>query len=424
MRLWPRSLFGRTALLIAAVVLLSQMLSAALLYYSYSGARLERAAFTLATEFKILALALDTLPAPRREQYIRELAVQHKVLVLPGTDTPDARTPDSYAVRVFEKSFRAQFDQPVSLRWQRGRLWLAWPPAQANVWIGVPFVPRKRELFWRVVGVWLVFGGMVGALGALLVVRYINRPLHTLARAAVQVGQGETPRDLPQGGPTEIAALSRAFNQMARDVQRLSADRVLLLAGVSHDLRTPLARLRLALEMLGDNTDATLTQGMIQDIDDMDRIIEQFIAYVRDGEMESACATDLNDLVQTTAARYLRQGHVIALDLAPLPVLAMRSVAMQRLLANLIDNALRHGGGEIEVRTRMHDGRTALSVLDRGPGPATMPPNDQASAYRPRLGLVVVERIAQLHQGRLQLLVRDGGGLEARVEFALPVCAM
>jgi two-component system osmolarity sensor histidine kinase EnvZ len=281
-------------------------------------------------------------------------------------------------------------------------------------------VPQERELFWQVAGAWLVLGGALSVLGALWMARRINRPLRTLAHAAIQVGHGETPHDLPERGPTEIAALSRAFNQMTRDVQRLTAERTLLLAGVSHDLRTPLARLRLALEMLDENADTALKQGMVQDVDDMDRIIEQFLAYVRDGEMESVRQADLNELVQATGARYLRQGHAIALDLTPLPLLAMRTVAMQRLVSNLIDNALRHGGGTVEVRTHMFDGRIALSVLDRGPGLPSMPSDNQAFSHRLHLGLVVVERIAQLHHGRLQLLPRDGGGLEARVELAVP----
>lgn len=417
MTLWPRSLFGRTALLIAGVVLLSQILSVAFLYYSYTGARLERTASMLAIEFKTLALAIETMPLPQREQYIRELAIRHDVLVLPGTEAPGILAPDNYVVRIFEKFFRAQFDRPVTLRWQRGRLWLAMPSAQTNVWIGMPFMPLKRELFWQVAGAWLVLGGALGILGALWIARRINRPLRTLADAARQIGRGETPHDLAESGPTEIATVSRTFNQMAHNVQRLTADRTLLLAGVSHDLRTPLARLRLALEMLGDNADVTLIQGMVQDVDDMDHIIEQFLAYVRNGEMEAVRQADLNELIEATTARYQRQDQCIALDLLPLPLLAMRRVAMQRLISNLIDNALRHGGGEVEVQTRLVDGRIYLSVLDRGPGLAATELNDQTSSFGSRLGLVVVERIAQLHQGRCQLLAREGGGLEARVEL-------
>lgn len=424
MKLWPRSLFGRTALLVAGIVVLSQVVSAVLLYSIYMGTRLERMAAMVATEFKTIGHALEIMPRAERAQYVVALRVNQDIDFRPGAATPGVPTPARFAARRFERFLGAQFAQPVTIRWQRARLWLAWPPAdsatQAQIWIGLPFAPLERDL-WRVAFVWLGLGGALGLLGALWIARRINRPLRTLTHAAAQLGRGDTPHDLPERGPSEIAALSRTFNQMARDVQRLTAERTLLLAGVSHDLRTPLARLRLALEMLGDKSEAALTEGMVQDVDDMDRIVEQFLAYVRDGEMETVRPSDLNELIHASAARYRRQGHALTLDLTPLPPLALRVTAMQRLLSNLIDNALRHGGGNVEVRTRLLDTHVVLSVLDRGPGLAQQ--NMRASRQGFGLGLVVVERIAQLHRGALQLRAREGGGVEARVELPLTASA-
>lgn len=212
---------------------------------------------------------------------------------------------------------------------------------------------------------------------------------------------------------TEVETVGHALETMTpaqreRYIEALKAGLdiqvILLLAGVSHDLRSLWARLRLALEMLGDKADATLQQGMVQDIDDMDRIVEQFLAYVRDGDIESVRQTDLNELVRSTAARYQRQGHHVGLDLTSLPPLALRATAMQRLLSNL-------------VHTRLNNETILLSVLGRGPGLSASEPG---VAQRSRLGLIGAERIAQLHRSKLQLLPREGGGLEARVELALP----
>lgn len=417
MRLWPRSLFGRTALLVAGVVALSQLLSAWLLYSLYADARVERAAGVLAREFKAVTLALDSMSPPQREAYSRALAAAHDIRVEPATTTPGNAPPDRLSARQLERALRAQFAEPIVVRWESTRLWLAGPSEPPRAWIGLPILPLEHEL-GRIAGVWLGIGGVLGLFTALWLARRINQPMRTLTRAAAQLARGERPHELPEHGPSEIAAVSRAFNQMAHAIERLTTDRTLLLAGVSHDLRTPLARLRLALEMLGTDADARLKEGMAQDVDDMDRIVEQFLAYVRDGEIETVRTGDLNELINASAARYRRQGRTVMLDLVALPALPLRVTAMQRLLTNLVDNALYHGGGKVEVRTRFGDTRIALSVLDRGPG--LPPPDTRMSRTRVGLGLVVVERIAQLHQGRLQLLPRDGGGLEARVELPLP----
>jgi two-component system, OmpR family, osmolarity sensor histidine kinase EnvZ len=418
-RLVPRSLFGRTALVIIALVVLSQLLSATLLYFYYIGSRLERAAHVTGIEVKTLTLALRLLPPSQKERFIRELEQEQNIHILSGQETPVGIKLNTRAIRNFEELLGAQFERPVEIRWQKGLMWVRWQDEGSAIWIGLPRLPADREFYWPVAG-WLLPGGLFGLLGALWIALRINRPLRALSQSSTLLGRGETPHDLAETGATEIASLNRVFNQMARDIQRLTADRILLLAGISHDLRTPLSRLRLSIEMLGDNTDEMLKQGMVQDIDDMDHIVEQFLAYIRDGEIEAVRQGDLNEIIQATASRYLRQGHTLVLDLQPLPSLPLRVVAMQRLLANLIDNALKHGGGKIEIRTRLLDGRILLSVLDRGPGIHLPPPGKGMSTYRARLGLVVVERIAQLHQGRLQLMVRDGGGLEARVELSLP----
>jgi two-component system osmolarity sensor histidine kinase EnvZ len=216
---------------------------------------------------------------------------------------------------------------------------------------------------------------------------------------------------------------------MAADLARLDADRALLLAGVSHDLRTPLARLRLGLEMVGAS-DPKLKANMVQDVEDMDAAIGQFFDFARDENKEPATAdADLNAIVRRAAARRTPAGHAPPqLDLGVVPPLALRSVAIERLVGNLIENAVRHGGEEVSIRTRAEGNEVVLSVLDRGPG---IPPREVERLMQPftrldvargtpgaGLGLAIVDRIARLHGGRVELLPRAGGGTEARV--ALP----
>ena len=202
---------------------------------------------------------------------------------------------------------------------------------------------------------------MLSVAGAFLIVARINRPLRELARATAAIGRGETPQPVAEeSGPAEIRTLARAFNQMTNDLKRIDADRALLLAGVSHDLRTPLARIRLGVERLGDKADATLIYGMVQDIEDIDAAINQFPDFARvTGEQSAASEVDLERLVHSVVERYQQQGKPVRARLAGVPQLQMKT-AIRRLLTNLIDNALRHGGTEVEVQTavkrRMQDG--------------------------------------------------------------------
>ena len=218
---------------------------------------------------------------------------------------------------------------------------------------------------------------------------------------------------------------------MARDVRSLDADRKLLLAGISHDLRTPLARLRLGIEMLPSGGDASLGAGMVQDIADMDAIIDQFLGYVREGSNEEApIDTDLGAAVRAVVERYERRGQPVHAQADEMPKVRLRPLSFQRLLSNLIDNALRHGGSAVEIRAgRTGASNVQVSVLDRGPG---IPEAQRARMLQPfqriggartdpgsGLGLAIVDRIARLHGGRVLLEDREGGGLKVTVELPM-----
>jgi two-component system osmolarity sensor histidine kinase EnvZ len=231
-------------------------------------------------------------------------------------------------------------------------------------------------------------------------------------------------------GPSEIQTLASAFNRMAADLKRLDEERTLLLAGVSHDLRTPLSRIRLGLELMDDKGDAALKAGMVQDIGDIDAAINQFLDFARVSDGEAVVADgDLNAIVREACERYARSGKAVTTQLETLPPLRLRPLAAQRLIANLVENALRHGNGQVEVTTAVQNGSAVLEVLDRGSG---IPAGEAERMLQPftrldtarsgsgtGLGLAIVDRIARLHGGSVQLLARVGGGLRARVELPL-----
>lgn len=434
--LLPRSLLWRTVLVLAVLLVVSQVVLFQLFRVSDRGPRARQLAEQIASVVNLSRAALSAAQPAERFALLEALSQREGIRV--HTEAPvDVPDRPSFEERPFLPLLRAEVSrligEPTRIEFRRRpvpALWVAFRVADRPYWVSIPrarIVERPFPWHW-VAWVVVVFG--LSSLGATLIISRINRPLRTLAMAATQIGRREPVAPLPERGPTEIRALARAFNDMAADLARLDQDRALLLAGVSHDLRTPLARLRLGLEMVGEG-DAKLKADMVQDIEDMDAAIGQFLDFARDESVEPVTASsDLNALVRHAAERRTPLGHALPnLELAPVPGLALRPLAMERLIGNLVENAARHGAGEVTIRTHADGGEVILTVLDRGPG---IPPGEAARLLKPftrldvargtpgaGLGLAIVDRIARLHGGRIELAPRAGGGTEARV--TLPI---
>ncbi len=304
--------------------------------------------------------------------------------------------------------------------------------AGTGYWVGFPLPPRPQaEDLPSRAALWSLMLAAVLVAAAFVFARYLARPLRELNATVERVGRGETPAPLPESGPSEIASLNRGFNRMTANLRQLEHDRALLLAGVSHDLRTPLARLRLGIEM--EARDEATRTGMIDDIEEMDRIIGQFLEFARTDADAAPEPRDANEIVRGCVERYARAGKDVRFAAGALPLAPLRPTAFSRLVTNLIDNALAYGAPPVEVTTAALDGRIVLDVADRGPGIAPdqverlKQPFTRASAARANaagvagagLGLAIVDRVARLHGGTLDLLPRDGGGTIARVSIPL-----
>jgi two-component system osmolarity sensor histidine kinase EnvZ len=437
--LLPRSLLWRTVLVLALLLVGSQVALFQLFRVSDRGPRARQLAEHIASVVNLSRTALASAQPSERLALLEALSQREGIRVHthPPADAPDR---PSLEERPFLPLLRLEVSrligEPTQIEF-RGRpvpaLWVAFRVADQPFWVSIPRARIIQRPFpWHWVA-WVVIVFTLSLVGATLIISRINRPLRTLAEAATQIGRREPVAPLPERGPSEIRSLARAFNQMAADLSRRDTDRALLLAGVSHDLRTPLARLRLGLELVGE-ADAKLKADMVHDIEDMDAAIGQFLDFARDESAEPpAVGTDLNKIVRQAAARRTPPGHAPPhLELAHLPGLALRPLAMERLVGNLIENAVRHGEGEVTIRTWVDGSQVMLSVLDRGPGiPAgevqrLMQPFTRLDVARGTpgagLGLAIVDRIARLHGGSAALVPRPEGGTEARI--ALPVSSV
>ncbi|HUF22280.1 MAG TPA: ATP-binding protein [Burkholderiales bacterium] len=432
----PQSLLSRSMLLIAILLVLSQLIWFGL-YRSYSvRQQSEFFAHQIAAVVSTVSAALETMPPAARERFSERLPSQHYIRLLPATawNEDEINLPASPLLRTIGEQLRRELSEDAQalalLEDALGAVWIKILVRNQAYWVVFSPETRRSASAWAWTG-WPVFGLTLAILGAWLLMLRVNRPLRALTAAAEEIGSGKTPTPLDEKGPTEILTLSRAFNRMSSNLKQLDRDRALLLAGISHDLRTPLSRLRLGVEMVGESADDGLRGGMIQDIEDIDSIISQFLDFAREGGNEpSRTGEDLNQIVSSVCARYLRMGSPVRAQLQPLPPMTLKPIATQQMLTNLVDNAVRYGGGEVEVRTVRDGDRAVVQVLDRGPGipedqvQHVMQPFYRLEASRADskgsgLGLAIAERAAHMHGGTVSLLPRPGGGLEARVQLPI-----
>ena len=431
MTAWPRSLFGRNALLIVVLMVLGQLASLVLVRELIVKPRYELFAESLARNVSAVRAGLTALPAAQRGAFVEQFN-QRALANLPPV--PER----SNALRVLLTPVERNFVRSVSQRvaaeggeivWRReagGSLAVRLALDAAEYWIVLPGLLPAREF----TGAWLAASLSCVALaliGALLIQRRLHRPLADVVQAARTLARGATPPTLAEDGPTEVATLASSFNKMAASLAQAERERALMLAGISHDLRTPLTKLRLGVEILREQTEPALVASMTRSIEELDAIVGQFLDFARDDNDDSndaAAPGDVQALAREIAAACADHGQVLTLALNATPAVRMRPAALRRAVVNLIENAFRHGRLPVTLRTDMVLGWARIAIDDCGDGiasdeleamkqPFRRASDARAGAPGSGLGLAIVERIARRHGGRLELARAEGGGLRA-----------
>ena len=371
MTFYPRSLFGRLALLLFVVVAVA--LAATISVFRHDRAALLVRAFsdTKIAQLQAVRAALESADGAMRRETVNRIGRDFGVRIVPESERPllGAGAPVLPQMQELEARLREQFGPGTQVRAAPGRglLFVRVDAAGTGYWIGCPLPPRPQveDEPWRAI-VWSLLLAAVLFLAAFGFARYLARPLRDLNAAVERVGHGESPPPLPESGPSEIANLNRAFNRMTANLRQFEQDRALLLAGVSHDLRTPLARLRLGIEMQA--RDEATQAGMVADIEEMNRIIGQFLEFARTDRDPAQEPCDAVAIVAACVERYTRAGRDVRYVPATAMPVPLRPTAYSRLVANLIDNALAYGAPPVEVSTTVANGKFVLDVADRGPG--------------------------------------------------------
>ncbi len=430
-RLKPRSTVWRTSLVIAIAVLVSQYLSIAFFWTNLYEPELRQHAHYTAVHIDLLREAEKTAA-----QNPETLEMQRWVKRATGIEI--VRNADEFPTLkdkpliatftdVVARQLSQELNEPVTVYFKFKPTPVFWihVPSMKDVWVREPLLFFAHYNPWIIIA-WIIGVPLLSLIAIVILVRQLNRPLKRLQLAALRVGKGQHATMLEtQSGPMEIRAVNRAFNQMTREIQQAVKDRAFMLAGISHDLRTPLTRLRLTAEMMKDRE---LAEGMVLDIQDMDAILDQFIAYTRDGSDEAVELGSLDLLVAEIVGQYAQQTD-IRFTPGQLPDMPMKRLSLKRMLDNLISNALRYGGAPLALRTEVGEKAVHLVLRDHGPGideadlPQLLQPFVRGESARTTqgsgLGLAIVARIVRMHHGQLDIRNHPEGGLEVAITLPL-----
>lgn len=423
-----RGLASQNARLLVVAFLIFELFIASVVVSFLMVPMARRSAADLASLMLLSARTWAELPPQTRPAFEHELASTHLLALrieTPGEARDEWHGPYLYFL---ESALATQTGQMKHLAREtidgEDWFWAALPSGQGDISVGFPI--RRVDVHPVLT---LVVSSFVGLALALVAARWLARrtvaPLTHLEQAVSRLGRGETPARLDESGPTELAALASRFNAMAKQVHELLSARTTLLAGLSHDLRTPLARMRLAVTLLEERPSAKTLARLELDIGEMDRLIGNVLDLARGLEGETPAEIDLCALLHALAAetRFPARLVVRCTPLyARLPPLGLR-----RAVGNLVENALNHSEDTVELSVEEADELIHITVLDRGKG---IPPDKLEAVFEPfyrldasrspatggaGLGLAIVRQLATANGWKAELSPRQGGGLEARL---------
>lgn len=434
-RLVPRSLFGRALILLIAPVVLLQIVTTYTFYERHWDAITYRLAAGIGADIAYVIDMIEAYPGPRNEQRILELAhrrLQLDITFLPGQKLPDwkLRKPPFYSIlnRMLSRALESQLFVPYTYDTQHFGKYIEILLQLEGGVLRVKVSERRLVSSTTYIFVmWMVGTSIVLLAVAILFLRNQIRPIRRLAAAADSFGKGRDVAGYRPAGASEIRRAGAAFLIMKQRIQRQISQRTEMLAGVSHDLRTPLTRMKLQLAMLEPSSGV---DELKRDVADMERMIAGYLAFARGQDQEPALPQDLRTLLSEVASDARRQGGEVVLDCADTLTLPLRATPFKRALTNLVENALRHGK-RVELAARRLPDAIEITVDDDGPG---IPEDHREEVFRPftrldksrntetggvGLGLTIARDVVRAHGGDIALATAPLGGLRARIR--LPV---
>lgn len=429
-RLLPRTLFGQTSLALSAALILFLVLAIGVTFRFVLLPVAERSTEDLAALMVLSAQTWAELPPETRSDFEAELRRSHKLTidVVDAATTPPLKRSAAPYILLLGNALNRRLGMQVPAGTLSSRSdWYGFdiPMAGRTLRIGFSSSRLGEEAPMAALIIFLI-GALFILLTSALLVHRLTKPLARLADSVAQIGSGRFPPPLPEQGPREIATLAAGVNQMVGKLKRLIAARTVLLAGVSHDMRTPLTHLSLVMEMLPEDMEPGLRRQMQRDVDEMNRLISRIMELSRGLDRQDAACCEFPGFLQTLIAGYPPSTAEIELVSDGECRLLLSRTALRRILANLLDNAIRHGGGKpVTVRVVCDERNVRIAISDQGPGiPAELrdkvfEPFYRIEASRSRrtggsgLGLAIVGQLAEVNGWGVTLERSEAGGTSA-----------
>lgn len=437
MKWWHQgSLFRQTSLVLILAFLLflsvSFIVAGVLLVLPMA----KRSADDLAALIVLSVQTWNELPPDTRPDFVHEIQVQHGLTLQPSKgEIADGGHTIPY-LHLLEAALSRRLPSPAHVKityepeiW----FWVDIPASGHLLRIGFPH-QRLGTHAMQAFLLALACGVVLAIITAFLLARYLARPLETLARATIPVGHGHLPEPLPETGPQELVMLAHGFNRMSHEVRELLDNRTTLLAGLSHDLRTPMTRLRVICDLLPENTPEKLRIQIARDIEDMNRLTANFLELARGLEHETQTELELvGELAAIAEGACTAGGKVVfSHDAGKLKMKASRS-SLLRIVNNLLDNALRYGQGKpVRLVLEPDTSHIGIAVIDQGPG---IPLSEREAVFRPfyrlegsrsqqtggsGLGLAIARQLASTYGWTIRIEDAPKGGTAVRLVLPRP----
>ena len=440
MILFPKNLLNRLILIIASLIIISQLITIKVFDYFEMEPRAESMAQEISTIVKYTKAAIQSAYPSTRLDLLQSLSKMSDVKIVPAYYFENIKPlPDEIFLTMVVKKIKQDLgeDTIVTLNhYDIPGIWVSFEIGDGLFWAVIPRNVFDRPFPWHWIG-WGIVVFLVSISGAYFLTTRINKPLNLLINATSKLKKGLPFKKIPEDTATEFKEVSKAFNEMASNLAKSENERRFIMGSVSHDIRTPLTRMKLSLEMLPKKS-AFLKESMDQDINEINQIINQFLDFVRGFDDEPISSLNFGNFLTELKKQHAILGHDLKIskitrskDIPKNLFIDVRPLAFKRLFDNLINNGVKFSkSNKIELVAKLYNEKIVINVLDNGPGipkaqrekllePFERLDQARGSIGGSGLGLAIANRIVMVHDGKMELINRRTGGLNVKLTFPL-----